>query len=160
MDFSSLVDSGFDVVVGLTTTNGAYSAGDIVGGLLTFPVARFNDEHVLVAGVEIAIKTAVKPSLMLVLFNADPTSTTKTDNAVYSLAVADVFKVVKVISFAALGIDWTDHGTPNTISVENLGLVAAPSSGGKNLYGLLIDNTGVTLTSTADIQVRLRGSAV
>jgi hypothetical protein len=147
----------FDVAVTPTVTNGAYSPGDIVGALLTFAsVARVNDEAVLITGAQVVSKAAVTPSLTLILFNADPSSTTKTDNAAYSLNSADAFRVVAAIP---LNGGWTDHGTPNSTRVDNLGIVAKPVSGGRDLYGLLIDGTGATLTSTGDIQVRLRGMA-
>lgn len=146
---------GFDVPVTPTVTAGAYAAGDIMGGLITFAnVAHAADKLVVVSGVQVISKAAVTPALTLHIFNADPTSTTKTDNAAYSLNAADAFKVVKSI---VLPTTWNDHGTPNSVSSENIGLVAAPVSGGRDLYGLLVDATGVTLTSTSDIQVRLRG---
>jgi hypothetical protein len=145
---------GFDVAVTPTVTNGAYSAGDIMGALMTFTVARANDEPVIITGAQVSCKADVKPALTLVLFNADPSSTTKTDNAAWSLNAADAFKVIGSIPFGSV---WTDHGTPNTIRADNLGIVAKPVSGGQAIYGILIDATGVTLTSTSDIQVRLRG---
>lgn len=143
----------FDVAVTPTVTNGAYSAGDIIGGLMTFTVARSQDEPVLISGVQVAIKAAVTPSLTLVLFNADPTATTKTDNAAYSLNAADTFKVIKAIPIANL----YDNGTPNVYSDDSLAIICAPVSAGRDIYGLLIDATGVTLTSTSDLQVRIRG---
>lgn len=149
---------GFDVAVTPTVTNGAYSANDIMGALLTFAnCARINDEKVVITGVQVVCKAAVLPNLTLVLLNADPTSTTKTDNAAYSLNAADAFKVVGAVS---LGTAWMDHGTPNSVRQDGLSIVAAPVSGGRDLYGLLIDGTGVTLTSTGDIQVRLRGVGI
>jgi len=148
----------FDVVVTPTVTSGAYSANDIIGALLTFSnCARVADEKFLVTGVQIVSKAAVLPNLTLVLFSADPTATTKTDNAAYSLAAADAFKVIKSIP---LGSGWFDHGTPNSISVDGINVLAAPVSGTRDIYGLLIDATGTTLTSTTDIQVRLRGVGV
>jgi hypothetical protein len=149
---------GFDVAVTPTVTNGAYSAGDIMGGLLTFAnVARVADEAVVITGVQVVTKAAVLPNLTLIILDADPTSTTKTDNAAYSLNAADAFKVVGSV---ALGGGWYDHGTPNSVRLDNLGIVAKPVSAGRDLYGLLIDGTGVTLTSTGDIQVRLRGMGI
>lgn len=149
---------GFSVSVTPTVTSGAYSAGDIVGGLLTFPLGRdAQDEVVLITGVEVALKSAVSPSLTLVLLSEDPASTTKTDNAAYSLNTGDVFKVIKALPLNTLGAVLTDHGTPNTISIDNLNVVAKPAAGSKNIYGLLVDNTGVTLGSTSDVQVTLRG---
>ena len=147
----------FDVVSAPAVTAGAYSAGDIVGGLLTFAVGESNDACVVVTGVEVAIKAAITSALKLVLFNADPSSTTKTDNAAYSLAAGDVFKVITVVDFSSAGAVATDHGTPNTYSVNALNIVCRPANGTPNIYGLLIDGTGFTPTSTSDIQVRLRG---
>lgn len=143
--------SAFVVNVQPTVTNGAYSAGDIVGGLLTFQlpsIAKF-----LLSGIQVAIKAAVTPSLTLVLFSADPSATTKTDNAAYSLNAADVFKVIGSFPVSTL----YDHGTPNIYSNETLAFVVSPETTTGCIYGLLIDATGVTLTSTSDIQVTLRG---
>lgn len=144
--------AGFDIAVQPTVTAGAYSAGDIMGGLLTFSgVAPNPNTPLIVTGVQVASKVAVTPNLTLVLFNADPTNTTKTDNAAYSLNAADAFKVIAAIPVSTI----YDHGTPNTWRAEGLGLVVQPV--GTALYGLLIDGTGVTLSSTGDIQVRIRG---
>lgn len=143
---------GFDVTQAPTVTNGAYSAGDIVGGLLTFgSVAQYDGQPLVVTGAQVVCKAAVNPALTLILFNADPDSTTKTDNAAYSLAAADAFKLVAAIPLSS----FYDHGTPNSWRSEGLNIVVAPTA--RALYGLLIDGTGVTLTSTGDIQVRLRG---
>lgn len=148
---------GFDVAVTPTVTNGSYSANDIMGGLLTFAnCARIADEPVIITGAQVACKADVNIAPTLVLFNADPSSTTKTDNAAYSLNAADGFKVIKVLT----GFVRTDHGTPNTFSLDNIGLVAAPASSSRTIYGLLIDTSGVTLGSTSDVQVRLRGIGV
>ncbi len=40
--------AGFDVTVTPTVTSGAYSAGDIMGGLLTFPTGMGNGAAVIV----------------------------------------------------------------------------------------------------------------
>lgn len=144
----------FDKLATPAVTAGAYSAGDIVGGLLTFAAARANDELVVITGAQVISKAAVIPAYTLVLFSADPIGTTKTDNAPYSLAAADAFKVIGTVTF---GTSWYDHGTPNSIRSDGLNIVAAPDPGTKNIYGLLIDATGATLASTGDIQVRLRG---
>lgn len=143
----------FDVAVVPVTAAGAYSAGDILGALLTFDaVARDRGEPVVISGVIVSSKVAVAPALTLILFNADPTGTTKTDNAAYSLAAADAAKVVAVIPVTTL----YDHGTPNTWQANGLGIVVQPGDT-RALYGLLIDGTGVTLSSASDLQVRLRG---
>lgn len=145
--------AGFDVTVTPTVTNGAYSAGDIMGALLTFPTGVGNGASVIVNEVSVMLKAAVTPNLNLVLLTADPSATTKTDNAAYSLNAGDAFKVRKTIPISTL----YDHGTPNEYSSGPINIVATPGGGDDKLYGLLIDGTGVTLTSTSDVQVRIAG---
>lgn len=150
--------AGFSVPVAPAVTAGAYSAGDIMGGLLEFDrVAPANDAPFVLQEVQFAFKSAVTPSLQMVFLNADPTSTTKTDNAAYSLAAADAFKVVATLPINALGGYLVDHGTPNTIRLGNLAIPMLPASGTRKIYALLIDLTGVTLGSTSDLQVRISG---
>lgn len=149
----------FDVAVAPTVTAGAYSAGDIMGALLTFlSVAPAADAGFIVTGAQVSFKSAIMPNpLTLILFSADPTNTTKTDNAAYSLHADDAFKVLATIPFQTLGVTHFDHGTPNTIRIDNLFIPMKPVSGTDDIYGLLIDGSGVTPTGTADVQVRLRG---
>jgi hypothetical protein len=144
--------TGFDVKVTPVVTAGAYTAGDIVGGLLTFRVADGAPSVVMVTGVFVGIKAAVTSTLTLLLFDADPTATTKTDNAALALHADDLAKVIKGIPVATL----FDMGTPNGYSVDAINVIARPADG-VNLYGLLIDGTGFTLVSTSDIIVRLCG---
>lgn len=145
--------AGFDVAVAPTVTAGAYSAGDIMGALMSFPTGAGRGAAVIVNDITVMLKAAVTPSLKFVLLTADPSSTTKTDNAAYSLNAADAFKVRQTIPVTTL----MDHGTPNEYSSGPVNLVVVPGGDTDVLYGLLIDGTGVTLTSTSDVQVRMTG---
>jgi hypothetical protein len=142
----------FDVTVQPTVTNGAYSAGDIVGGLLEVAAARVANGKVTLQSVQVALKAAVVSTLSVIIFTADPSSTTKTDNSAYSLNAADVFKVATVVTGFAL----TDHGTPNTYAVHSLNRIISCDAASK-FYALIIDGTGFTLTSTSDLQIRFTG---
>ena len=157
IDTISLSNYGFDISNVPTVTNGAYSAGDIMGGLMTFNPVATNDAKFILENILITFKSAVQPNLTAIIFNANPTGTTTTDNAPYSLATTDAFKVRAAIPINATGGIFTDHGTPNTFQVGNLDLPMAPVTGGTAIYLLLIDNTGVTLGSTTDLQVVLSG---
>lgn len=149
---------GFSVAVTPTVTSGVYGSGDIMGGLLTFAdVAQAIDRPFLLQTAEVNFLSAVTPSLTLHLFNADPTATTKTDNEFYSLNAADAFKRVCSLPFSALGASFIDHGTPNSYSLFGLARPLKPVSGTRLIYGLLVDATGVTLTSVADLQIRIGG---
>lgn len=155
---SGIRGHAFDVAHVPVVTAGAYSAGDIVGGLMTFEVAEAPNVPVIITGIEVAIKAAITSSLDLVLFNAKPFNTTTTDNSAYSLSASDVFKVITVVDLSAALA--TDHGTPNTYSLNNLVIVCAPEKDKRCIHALLLDGTGFTPTGTADIQVRLRGVGV
>jgi hypothetical protein len=152
---------GFDVAVAPTVTAGAYSAGDIMGGLLTFEIPSApNGGHILITDIEITLKAAVTPSLQAVIFKADPAATTKTDNAAYSLHANDAFKVVRSLPINSLGGYLVDHGTPNTISLAGINLVMKMDGATRKFYMLLIDLTGVTLVATTDLQVAVRGTGI
>ena len=49
--------TGFEATVVPTVTAGAYSAGDIMGGLLTFPVASSVNRAVIISGVSVRMKS-------------------------------------------------------------------------------------------------------
>lgn len=145
--------AGFSIVTQPTVTSGAYSAGDIMGGLLTFTTGMKANRPLIINEVTVMFKSAVTPSLNFVLLTDSPTSTTTTDNAAYSLNTADAFKVRKTIAVST----FYDHGTPNEYSTGAINLIMRPGLDSSNVYGLLIDGTGVTLTSTSDVQVRITG---
>lgn len=152
---------GFDVVVAPAVTAGAYSAGDIMGGLMTFTVPNAaNGGHFLLTELQFAFKAAVTPSLLGVIFSSDPTNTTKTDNAAYNLNAADAFKVRRALPVNSLGGYLTDHGTPNTITLPGINLVMRADGATRQFYMLLVDLTGVTLASVSDLQVRACGTGV
>lgn len=148
----------FDVTAAPAVTGGAYAPGDIMGALMTFAnVAPVVDRGFVLQKVQFTFKSAVSPSLQLILFSADPANTTRTDNAAYALSPADAFKVIASLPINALGGYLVDHGTPNTIELGNLAIPMKPAAGTRDIYALLIDLTGVTLSSTSDLQVRLSG---
>lgn len=154
MSNSSPAPTGFDITVAPATTNGAYSAADIVGGLLTFPVCKGQPAMAIITGAQVGIKAAVTSTLTLLIFDAIPANGgSVADNAAIALTAADMLKLVKAIPVSTI----FDCGTPNVYSTDGLTITARPADG-VNLYGLLIDGTEFTLTSTSDIIVRLRGT--
>ena len=148
---------GFDVVLTPTVTNGAYTANDVVGGILTFPVYGGKPGCVMVTGVMVGIKAAVTSTLTLLLFDSAPANALL-DNAALSLNASDLSKLIKAIPVSSVNGNSTlfDLGTPNTYSNDGINLPCVPADG-QNLYAWLVDGTGFTLTSTSDIHVRLRG---
>ena len=101
---------GFDVTQAPTVTNGAYSAGDIVGGLLTFgSVAQYDGQPLVVTG---AGSSARRRSTRA---DADPLQRgpgqhDEDGQRGLFLAAADAFKLVAAIPLSS----FYDHGTPNS----------------------------------------------
>lgn len=148
----------FDVKIPLTTTNGAYSAGDIIGDMFEIDMSAFVDRGQLLQRVSVALKAAVTPQLMLTLFDAAPSgSTNDGDNEAYGVAAADIFKEIKTLDFTVLGAEMVDHGTPNTYELERLAIPLLPATATHKIFGILWSKTTVTLTSTSDVQVRVAG---
>jgi hypothetical protein len=144
----------FDVALTPTITAGAYTAGYIMGGLLTFDnVALNNGDVVELNEIQVDFKSAVVPLLRAIIFLDNPTNTTTTDHTAYSLSVSDfaLIRRVLVINVAST------HGTPRSGSSGELNLVYRCSASTKKLYMLLIDDTGVTPTGTSDLSVRICG---
>lgn len=160
---AGLLGGGFDVVVAPAVTPGAYQAGDVQGGLLSFDLSAYGiaaDRAVQIMGVQVAYKSAVQPDIRVVFIQAD-LSAPLADNAAYTLAtVADVFKVRKTVSSTELGSVWKSHGTPKTLSMSPPPFIMKPYAGTSIIKCYLVDDTGVTLGSTSDLQVRISGMPV
>ena len=148
---------GFDVVDAPVTSIGAYAAGNVVGGYREIDVARVNDEPVLITGVQIACKANVTPNVRIVIFGAAP-GASLANNVPYTLSAADVLCVRKTLSSVLLGASWSAHGaTVKSLSLSPAPFVMKPIAGTKKIGYYLIDDTGVALASTSDIQVRFSG---
>ncbi|WP_340645329.1 hypothetical protein [Phenylobacterium sp.] len=147
---------GFDIAASPATTNGAYAAGDVMGGFLEFTVANLNDAPVLITGIQVTFKAAVQPNLRAIFLSAAP-SALLADNDPYTLTATNALLVRKSLSSVALGASYTSHGTPKSISLAPNPFVMKPYSGGKKIGVYIIDDSGVTLTSTSDMQVRVSG---
>lgn len=146
-----LVPTGGKVVrisVTPTITAGAYSAGDAVGGLLTFSnAARASGGSIVIeAAVLIDYDQELAP-IELVLF--DRTFTNTADNSPFDPSDADLANVVGVIPFSTY-YSFND----NSVAPRSaLGLAAKLN--GTDLFGQLVVRTAPTYTATSDISVIL-----
>jgi len=130
----------------------AYSVGDVVGTKMTFTGIAIRAAGAgIIQEVTVNCKSAQTAELDLILFKADPSSSTFTDNAALAVNSADFDKVLAVIHLA----DWTNLGTPSTCQGTNLSLPFRLASG-TAVYGVLVARAALTLGSTSDLSVDLR----
>jgi hypothetical protein len=137
------------IVVPVTTT-GAYATLETVGALLTVNNAPRSG---ILQSVVLADKDAQSAALDLVLFSANPTASTLTDNAALSVADADALKVIGHVRITAA--NYMALAASCVATVNNIGLAFALD--GSTLYAALMTNgsTPTYATSATALQLTL-----
>ncbi len=128
-----------------------YSTGDVIGAKLTFqPVVLAAGHDATIQAVTVQCKVANTAAMDLVLFNADPSASTFTDNAALSVDAADLPKIIGTINITK----WTSLGTPSVGEGNNLAFPVELAT--TAAYGVLVARGTVNLASTSDLTVTLR----
>ena len=142
---------GEDIVITQTptVTAGAYSANDVVGGLLTFAgAARITGGGGIIKSVVIIDDGGQDAETELWLF--DTTITAIADNGAWALTEAQLHTCVAVISTTEGA--WRASGTPSVCDIE---CSRAYTCTGTALYGQLVTRGTPTEVATDDITVRI-----
>lgn len=134
------------------TASSAYASGNVVGGLLVLPnMVRLTGGTAILQKVVVDFKTTQTAQLDLVLFANNPTGTTFTDKAAFSLAAADFNRVIGTVHIT----DCTSLGTPSVCQASGLAL-PIQGQGSTTVYGVLVTRGTPTYGSTSDIQLILQ----
>ena len=135
-------------VTGLTVTNGAYSAKDVVGGLMTFTGVLTDgvDTGVLQA-ISMDLKSAQTAVFVLHLFKSQPS--TIADNAVFALSAADA--LLKVASIPVTWVAANGSGSEVMSCYLTSSLNIPIESTGGVIYGYLVCDSNVTFASTSSL---------
>jgi hypothetical protein len=131
------------------STSPAYTAGDAIGGLLTFAnAARVSAGSGTIQAVVVLCKTpALVPALELVLFNQ--TFTAIADNAAFNPSDGDMANCIGIIPIT----NWSDFSL-NSIATR-YGLAFPFLLTGTSLFGQLVTRSAITLVSTTDLVIGL-----
>ena len=124
----------------------AYTAGDAVGGKLTFEGCP---ETGLIHHLIIVDDDKENAEMDLFLFNADFTAVS--DNAAFSVAAADMDNLITVINVAT----YRDGSSCGVAVKENLSIPFELGNSTGRMYGQLVTRGTPTYTNTTDIQLRL-----
>lgn len=140
----------------LTVDTNAYASGDLIGthsgGKLTFTnVLGKGSQEGWLRQVVILDRSNQKSALDLLLFNADPSATTFTDNSAFAVHADDMDKVIALVPVAAA--DYVSVSTTLAVYVKDWErpLKAAAST----LYGALVCRGTPTYTNAAHLTLRL-----
>jgi hypothetical protein len=135
-------------VTPVVTSNGAYAAGNEIGGLMTFAIGGAGSGTLL--SLRVTSRTILTTALKAYVFTANPSTSTWTDNATPAINAADIIKLLAMVPLSAPD---SGLGTHTIWSAGAIGeqFVAA------NLYVILVAVSAATLTSssTSDITVQL-----
>lgn len=138
---------------GITVTLSAYTAGDVVGGLLTFDVARVSDRG-FIERVRLVDEDSQDEPYLLYVFREQPT--TIANDAAFAPTVADIQKLLFVISISTAT-------TVNSIDFwHSAQLNYAFNAPDGNLYGYLVANASTPDYANADalsLYLDVRGDA-
>jgi hypothetical protein len=137
-----------------TVTANTYTAGDSIGGLLTFPNAVGPTGTGVLQEASVVSKGSVQTTaLKLYLFSAAP-SQTFTDHTAAAWTQADFTNLIGVWSLAAVS---SGLGTMTFWDAASQNKAIALGAGVTTLYGVLqvVTTTTNALSSTSDIAVNL-----
>ncbi len=131
-----------------------YSDGDCLGPKITLTSAmRVSGGSGVLQNIvmtcEVDIVAGV--SVDVLIFDADPSAGTYTDNAGVAVDVADLLKLIGVVHLT----DRIDLGTPVALQAANAGL-AVKAAGSANLYAVAVVRgvTGINLAAVDDVNFR------
>jgi hypothetical protein len=149
---------GYDVLevsITPTITAGAYTAGDALGGLLTFAsVVRTAGGHGEIVKVTIQDNAKQSAPMDLVLFNQTFTATA--DNAPFDPTDADLANCIGYISVAATDYaEFNDNGVATKASGLQMPFEYKLAAAGSSLFGQLVIRNGDTFAAVNDVTVKI-----
>jgi hypothetical protein len=154
--FGTVRGRGFSVPVTLTVTNGVYTIGDVVGGLITLPgVASANGKHALINSITLSGVVAIAYELW---FLSADIATPAADNAPFTLVAADELLVrgIQPISSADY---FAAASAFNVASLRGVGLEVQTGVATTSLYAYL-KATAVTSPGTTTLYLRVSGEQI
>jgi len=135
-----------------TITAGIYSAGDAVGGLLTFAAAAsvYKGEGDI---TKLVIVDDAKQDAILDLWLFDQTFTAMVDNAAWAPSDADLENCIGVLHIVAA--DYED-GSDNSVATLECDFAFTLVAAGTSLFGQLVSPTSTpTYAATDDLTVKI-----
>jgi hypothetical protein len=144
-----------EIVQTPTITAGAYTAGDALGGLLTFAnAAKVAGGRGMITKVTIVDDAQQSAPIDLVLF--DRTFTATADNAAFDPSDADMQNCLGFIPVANTDYaEFNDNGVATKASGQQMPFEFDLAGGVTSLFGQLVIRVGDTYAATDDITVKI-----
>lgn len=139
--------------VALTVQAAAYATGELIGGKNTLVGAgRFKNGTGVIQSLTLVDQANQKVPIDLVVFNADPSNTTFTENGALDVADADMAKITGVISI--LASDYVSFADNAVASRQGIGQVFQSTEADGDLYFALVSRGAPTYAATTDLIIK------
>jgi hypothetical protein len=134
----------------VTTTAGAYSDGDNIGGLLKFKAADIYMDRVgYIQSAVLTDRASQEIDTDLIIFRDNPENSTFTDNAAFDVHDNDLDKILGIITFDT-------YKTFNDNSIASEGQLSIPFNIVESqIFAALVTRGTPTYASTSDITIRI-----
>lgn len=145
---------GFTSLINIspTVTAGAYLAGDSIGGKLTLTDAfRLDRPTGVLESITILDRANQKAAMQILIFNANPTAATLTNDAPFVASTNDV-NVIASVALAA-----TDYVTVNSkayATLKGLGITLKNAAGDRDLWAAVVAVGTPTFAAATDFHIK------
>lgn len=157
---TNLVSAGFaqQVADTPTVTASAYASGNCIGGFRSVTVTVNNGQSGLVSSFRVVSAGGSTPTVWVYLFGSNPSSSTCTDKGTFTLATADIDKMIAsptattltVPIGATAAVGSVDYTPPRSFVAGG-----STGSGVQTIYYALVSASVFTPSSTSDIHTRV-----
>lgn len=140
------------VLTPVLTVAGAYQAGDCLGALIALTnIATANGKSIYIINSVLADKAEQTFTATLLIFNANPTGTTFTDNSAMNVVDADMAKVIGAIPFTTL----KDIGGGKISIGDTSPVKITPASDSRSLWAAVIIDSGTPTFAAGDVVITI-----
>ncbi len=150
---NDLIDNTKEIPLDIEATAGAYLAGDVVGGLLEFPVTLSSGGGGRLVAIYMTDEAGQNDAYKIYIYSAKPTEIDDND-AWESAQVLDDLKRLKRIVTLSAGL-WQTIDTKGWVELPDLNLDFDSGSdpANSNLYMYLVTTAGQTQTGTDKLAI-------
>lgn len=133
---------------------GAYSAGDLIGSKITLTnAARYVGGSGRIQSLALADAAAQKSDIDVIFFNADPDSTTFSDDAELAVDDADLGKIIGCVSIDG-STDYIEFAD-NAVAIKPGIGIGFQLPAGRDLYACLVCRGTPTYVAANDLLLRV-----
>ena len=135
---------------GVVCTAGAYSSGDVIGGLLTLPVSSAGGGGVI---RRLMLVDDDNDGNIITFYFFTSAPDTIADNAPYAPTVADLKK--QIGSVAIVAADYSTQNSNKIVIKDGDDLNIDYQITGENLFAYMVAGEAITKTATTDFDLRV-----